>query len=130
MDMDNRRLINHKDYILIGAVILLALCVYAFSMLNRADASIQAEIQMDGRVVQTLSLGEDIIFPLSKHPGIEFIVENGRIAFYKSDCPDHICVRSGFLHLPGQMAVCLPNRVVLTIVGMAENGDGADIFLD
>ena len=126
---DGRRLFNRKDCIFICAVVLLAFCAYVLSRTGRAE-NIQAEIRMNGRVVQTLSLQNDMVFPLYDHPAVQFIVENGRIAFYSSDCPDHICIRSGFLHIAGQTAVCLPNRIVLAIVGTAEDGDGIDVFLD
>lgn len=42
-------------------------------------------------------------------------VEKGRIRFLQADCPDKICVNTGWLSRPGDMAVCLPNRVVVKI---------------
>ena len=84
---------------------------------------------MNGNVVHTKTLDEDVIFSLSEHPAIHFVVSNGRIAFYKSDCPDQICIRNGFLHLAGHSAVCLPNRVVLTIVSTANHNDNIDVFM-
>ena len=129
--MDKRKLINRSDFMLIGIVVILAFCIYAlFSLTRTSGVYLQAEIRVDGRVVQTLNLYDDAIITLTEHPAIQFIVNNGRIAFYKSDCPDQICVRNGFLHLAGHMSVCLPNRVVLAVVSLTEDGDGIDIFLD
>jgi hypothetical protein len=42
-------------------------------------------------------------------------VEKGRIRFVKADCPDKICVNTGWLEEPGDTAVCLPNRAVVRI---------------
>lgn len=42
--------------------------------------------------------------------------EKGRIRFKEADCPDKICVKTGWLEKPGDTAVCLPNRAVVTIV--------------
>lgn len=44
-------------------------------------------------------------------------VENGRARFVSSDCPDHVCVNSGWLSQAGQSAACLPAGVVLRITG-------------
>ena len=126
--MDKRKLINRYDLLIMGIAVVLALCVYLFFFANRA--AVQAEVRMHGRTVQTITLEEDKVFSLAEHPAIQFIVSNGRIAFYKSDCPDQICVRNGFLHLVGQSSVCLPNRVVLTIVSLADDEDGIDFFID
>jgi thiamine biosynthesis lipoprotein len=51
--------------------------------------------------------------------GAQFIVRKGLnpgIAFYKATCPDKICERAGYLTEPGQIAVCVPRRIVLKIV--------------
>ena len=43
--------------------------------------------------------------------------EKGRIRFSESDCPHKTCVKTGWLTKPGDKAVCIPSRVVITIVG-------------
>ena len=50
-------------------------------------------------------------------PGVNVTLqaEKGRIRFLKSDCPDQICVKTGWLTEGGHMAACLPNRSVVVI---------------
>jgi len=56
------------------------------------------------------------IFTVSETlPTVIFEVRAGQIAFIASDCPDQLCVQSGFLHRAGQMAACLPNGLILRI---------------
>lgn len=43
--------------------------------------------------------------------------EKGRIRFSESDCPNKTCVKTGWLTRPGAKAVCIPSRVVITIIG-------------
>lgn len=129
--MDKRKFICKKDFFVIGIAALLALSVYVYTAIIKADATgTQAKISWRENVVVTVSLEEDKVFSLAEHPAVKFIVSNGRIAFYKSDCPDQICVRNGFLYVSGQNAICLPNRVVLTIVGTTSSEYGIDFFLD
>jgi len=127
--MNNRKLINRKDFIFVGIAVALALCIYIF-VIGRPNLAPQAEIRLHGRTVKTISLENNSTFTLAEYPAIRFIINDGRIAFYSSDCPDQICVRRGFLHLPGQSAVCLPNRVVLTIIDVANGESDIDVFLD
>lgn len=44
-------------------------------------------------------------------------VENGRIRFSHAECPDQVCVQTGWISRPGQIAVCLPAGVIIKIEG-------------
>jgi hypothetical protein len=43
------------------------------------------------------------------------LVEKGRIRFEKSDCPNQICVHTGWLTKYGDIAVCMPNKAIISI---------------
>jgi hypothetical protein len=64
-----------------------------------------------------VDLTNDTEFALIENPNVRFRVLRGAIAFVQSDCPDKVCVHSGFLNMPGQTAACLPNKVLLYIYG-------------
>ena len=49
--------------------------------------------------------------------------EPGQIRFMDSNCPNRICVDSGWLKKPGDMAVCLPHRLVIIIEGKDKRSD-------
>ena len=40
-----------------------------------------------------------------------------KIRFVNVTCPDHLCEGFGFISLPTQTAVCMPNRVSVLIDG-------------
>ncbi len=42
-------------------------------------------------------------------------VANRRIRVLRSTCPNQVCVRQGAASRPGEMLVCVPNRVVILI---------------
>lgn len=52
------------------------------------------------------------------------LAEDGRIRFEEANCPDLVCVKSGWLTENGDMAVCLPNRVSVKIEGTNDTVDG------
>ncbi|UNC90915.1 NusG domain II-containing protein [Candidatus Contubernalis alkaliaceticus] len=39
-----------------------------------------------------------------------------RVRVISSACPDKLCVHSGWIDKPGQLLVCLPNKVVVRII--------------
>lgn len=58
---------------------------------------------------------------------VQLAVEEGRICFLSSGCPDKICVRSGWLSRTGQTAACLPAGVVVRVEAAASGGSTVDM---
>ena len=56
------------------------------------------------------------------HNTIEF--DCGRVRVSHADCPDQVCVDTGWIEDGTVPIVCLPNRLVIEITG---EGDGLDI---
>lgn len=44
-------------------------------------------------------------------------VRAGRARFLDSDCPQKLCVRSGWLERAGESSACVPNGASLTLIG-------------
>ena len=112
---------------------LLALAALTF-LLGRTDAEMvsTAHVLQNGHIIEIIDLSMDGDIVLESLPDVRFSVRGGAVAFVESDCPDQICVRSGFLNRPGQMAACLPNRLALAIVmeHPAAPGHPADMDVD
>lgn len=110
------------DALIIG-IVLLSCALLFFSRAPGASGGGVAVITRDGRVIERIALGADaetLHFTIDGGYHNEITVEGGRIRFSESDCPDQVCVHTGWLSKPGQTAVCLPNRVVITIEGAAQ----------
>ncbi|NLG37888.1 MAG: NusG domain II-containing protein [Clostridiales bacterium] len=43
--------------------------------------------------------------------------EPGRVRIAAADCPDQVCVHTGWISRPGQSAVCVPGRVAVVVRG-------------
>jgi len=115
------------DLIIIVALLVIAGAVYMVYHASQDGEDAKAEIYLESRLVQTISLSEgvDRIFSVEERPAVTFhLYEDGSIAFEVSDCPDKVCIHSGRLHIIGQSAACLPNGLVLKIV--PANGDAYD----
>ena len=105
------------DFIIIGAVLVLAAAVSGILALGASGDRLYAEVWQDNTLVERVELTDstDRTIDLDGH---NVIVLSGRTAAMQSaDCRDQVCVRTGTLTRAGQVAVCLPNRVVLRITG-------------
>jgi len=122
--MNKRRLFNKYDFPVFAAVIIIAAVIYIFTGLEKGAV---CEIKIDGKILHAIILsGHERDFELPENPNIKFKIKDNAIAFISSDCPDKICVNTGWLRYSGQTAVCMPNRVSIHVTG----NNGADIIIN
>ncbi len=78
-----------------------------------------AEIWVDGTLYRRIDLSAtpDTTFSIAADTGkpVSFQVKDGAIRFVDVTCPNHTCEKTGFVHWDGQTAVCMPNRVSVTV---------------
>lgn len=121
--MGGRSFASKTDIFVSLAVILLAAAVYM--LFSHSTGGSYAEIYNGNTVIKRVSLSADQTFTVDGYDNVVFEVKDGAAAFKQSDCPDKICVRTGYIKNNGQSAVCLPNRLTLRIVS---GNDGADTY--
>lgn len=122
---NTRRLWNGKDGILILSLLFIALLAGVWWYIRSSRPSSGGRvcyIEHERAVVMTVpldvhDLNTDYTFSIEQLPQVVFEVRDGNIAFVQSDCPDQVCVHTGFLGQPGQFAACLPNRISIRIDG-------------
>ncbi len=111
---------SKSDKVLIIVIVVVSLLGYAIIRLqNRDEASLIAEISVDGRIVSQVNLNQppsgNLIYisgPLGKSTAE---VKAGAIRMKFSPCPDHYCMQTGWINRPGQAIVCVPNHIVIKI---------------
>ena len=50
-------------------------------------------------------------------------IKDGRVRMIEASCPNHLCIRQGWIRFEGQSIICLPNKVTVIVRG---TGDGFD----
>ncbi len=116
--------IRPGDFVLGGGVLLLA----AASLLAlRLLAVPGGRVEITGpEGTVSLSLSEEGRYPFTGQDGIQVLVEvqDGRVRFAESGCPDKVCVHTGWLSRAGQTAACLPAGILIKVE--KADGDGVD----
>lgn len=127
--MDNRKFFNKKDIIIIGIVTGLAIIAFCLTtlMTNKKGETIQ--VIYDGEIIKELSVNTDTVYSPEFNPNIIIEVKDKKVHFKTSDCPDKVCVHTGWLSKAGQTAVCLPNKISIVVKPGSNSKDNVDTVL-
>ena len=109
--------ISIVDIILIASVLLFSIVSIIrpnFNHSNQSSAPRIALIYQSNRLLEKVRLEKDsVITFLNGRMQIE--VRNGKIRVARSDCPQHICMNTGWIQNSGQAIICTPNQLVIEI---------------
>ena len=121
MQRGKRKFVHRYDLWIIIMLLLGVAALMSLTGRQRDVDVLQGHIYVGGVLMKTLYLdGSEKSFYLPELPEVEFSVSESGVAFVHSDCPDQVCVHTGWLNRPGQFAACVPNQVLLIIVGEQE----------
>ncbi len=104
----------------VGLVVLAVLCLSLAHVMARAgvEGPSQVAIAVSGQSLGSFDLHQPRQVRAAGARGeTEIEIEAGRARIRSSRCPHEVCVRRGWISRPGQVSICVPNRVVLEIVG-------------
>ena len=120
------------DLLLIAVLVIVGLGAVAYNKVvfpSRGRAG-RVLIEIEGKVIQELDLSQDISpIRFETDYGYNIVeVENGRVRVSGADCPDQICVNTGWRRHAGQLIVCMPHHFVVKLVGSADSPLDLDSF--
>ncbi|MCE5287359.1 MAG: NusG domain II-containing protein [Pelosinus sp.] len=120
-------MLTRADKLLIAVLIFAAVCSIIPGLTSVAHEQLFAEIRVDGKLIRTVALrqgySERIRIGTSQHYN-EIEVADKKVRVVDADCPDQICVKTGWISLPSQQIVCLPWHVVIKLSATSQNIDG------
>ena len=112
----------HSDIILIGVLLIISLSVLLFVFLTREEGAV-ADVYVDGVKVAEYPLSIDGVYYINNGSNV-LVIENGTAYMREANCPDKFskngCVNTGKISYVGQTIVCLPNKIIVEIVGEGE----------
>lgn len=122
--------LRRGDAIVIGAVLLTAAVLFAVMIglqpQNTADRF--CEVSQNNQVIDRIPLGAGVAELRTVVGQYENTLEvrGDQVRFSHSNCPNQVCVQTGWISRPYQTAACLPNRVLVRIVATEGEADPLD----
>lgn len=111
------RLVNKKDIWLILAILSVSGSLFWYGKIKQSPQHLSAEVFLADNKVMTLPLDRDHAGIVQiEGTGVQLEVAEQAIRFLHSDCPDQICIHSGWLNRTGNVAACLPNEIIVRVV--------------
>lgn len=116
------------DCLLLCSIIICSLLGLLFlHFYNTVPDQPIAQIMVNGSLIKQIDLTNPLQNRLIKIKGYRGIcrieTKKGAIRMLDAPCPDHICVKTGWISHNRQMIVCVPNRVSIKIIEKNRNND-------
>lgn len=121
--------IRRSDVLLIAALLVVSAAglLYLFVFRSGGDT---VKVTVDGELYGVYSLSSDcsvdIVTGESSDHLNRLVISGGKASMETADCPDGICVAHRPIFRDGESIVCLPNRVVVTVI-IEDDTDAPDI---
>ena len=120
-----------KREIFLVLAILLAVC--SFSLANHllfSEPAAKVEVAVidntsNKTVLETFPLSQNTTYTIitesetdGETQGTNILnIQDGNVWISEANCPNHDCVKQGTISMNGEMLVCLPHRVTVSIIG-------------
>ena len=114
--------LGKKDFLLIGALVVLVIVIWAGIGLFGNEKGAYAVITVDGELYGKYPLNEprEISIVIGEDVTNVLEIKDEKADMIHADCPDHLCIYQHSISKSAESIVCLPNRVAVTIEGAGE----------
>jgi hypothetical protein len=110
-------LVRPADAVVVALAALLVGAAWA-ALWHDGGPAEYARVSAPGAPPQRLELARDTTLDVQGRRGTSRLeVHAGRVRFVDSPCVGRLCVHAGWLARSGQVAACLPNGVVVEVMG-------------
>lgn len=112
----NKKLIKKRDAVIILIILIIGIMSFtAYKLFSEEGRA--AVVSVDGNIIEILSLTDSVKTDITVNgiDGVLIDIKNGRIKIKSSECPDKICVNTGYISKVDERIVCLPKKLIIEI---------------
>lgn len=116
---------KRNDFILLAGILAVAAILFAVgSLREKTEDGAWVVISVNGKEAGRYSLAENVSVNIVGPLGVNrLVISEGTVWMEEAVCPDRYCIRQGEISKTGQQIICLPNYIVVEIVG----GEGLEL---
>lgn len=107
-----------KDIILIVAILGIALLLFILFQVTKKPGK-YVVITQNGKEIARYALNEnqEIPIPYEEYQYNILVIQDQKAYISKASCPDKLCVKQRSISKINETLVCLPNKMVVKVVG-------------
>ena len=109
-----------KDFILLASILVLAIGgLLAYRWLTPSvEEKGEVVISVKGKEIGRYLLYQDQEIEIPADYGTSILdIKDGNAKMRHAGCPDQVCVLHPSIHYHGDMIICLPNQIIVEVVG-------------
>ncbi len=112
------------DIFIVGLILLLAITIFIV-MLPKTYENNYLEIYLDGELLYRIELTEETKEVITIDSSVQntISIDGTQVSIIDATCYDHICETTGCISKAGEVIVCMPNKLLLKIVGEEAESD-------
>ena len=120
--MDRRKLL--RDFLLILMIIVLAAVILLLTRSSGKEGA-YVVVMVQNKEIARYSMTNNGVYDINANNDYtnKIEIKDGRVRMIEASCPNHLCIRQGWIRFEGQSIICLPNKVTVIVRG---TGDGFD----
>lgn len=111
---------NRNDIRLVIILLCIVCLIFVFIYINKKDGSV-AEVYYEDELILSIDLNMDGEYVVEGELGdVVLEVNNNRIRVKSENSPKNICSKEGYISDSSRTLICLPNKIIVKIVGDSE----------
>lgn len=114
---------KRSDLWFLGVVLGAAVLIWLGYVFWYGEEGAVVRVTVDGAVYGEYPLDEKNRVKVECEDGNgfnEIVIEGGKASVVSADCPDGLCVKQRAVSRTGESIICLPHKLVITIIGGEE----------
>ena len=117
--MEQEKKMKKNDWILLIIILVTATFIFLMRYFLGDKHPGYVTVRLNGEVAETYDLSKDIVVKLNGGTNT-MRIEDAGVKMIEADCPDKLCVHQKTISKSNESIICLPNNVVLQIMGQDE----------
>ena len=124
MKTDRKKLMNDIIFVSVLLLMISVIGIFYFFFRGEGDTVI---VTVDREIYGEYPLESDLVLEIRTEDSLNtLVIRDGKAYMETADCPDGICTAHRPIFRDGESIICLPNKVVITVV--AKDGEEPDII--
>lgn len=113
---------RRNDVLLIVLLLAAAGGIWLWSALSRT-AGTAVRVTVGGNIYGTYPLDRDDTIRVANGENYNILViKDGEASISEASCPNKLCIKQGKISAEGQSIICLPNKLVVEVIGGKSSG--------